>query len=156
MRKSHLVLLTLVPIFVGWVINLIIIIPIIGMITFYILPFGVLAFWYWLGGEYSKTDWKPIPAILIGSGSGIVSLALYLWQFLGNTDESRNIFLASLSQMYCAATPSYLFGGIARLFEIQTNHIGRPTFIALQVISVLIMMIVFSIGYVKKGKYRRI
>ena len=108
MKKSELVLLTFVPVLVGYLINAAFFIPVIGTLLFYILPIVVLAFWFWLGSQYSKTDWGMVPSILIGSATGVLSLALYLWQFLGQSDETRNMNLAVLSQMYSAATPGYL------------------------------------------------
>ena len=80
-KKSELVLLTFVPILVGYLINATFFIPVIGTLLFYILPIVVLAFWFWLGSQYSKTDWGMVPSILIGSATGVLSLALYLWQF---------------------------------------------------------------------------
>lgn len=154
MKKSYLILLTLVPIVVGWSINAMIGLPFVGMLMFYVLPFAVLLFWYWLGGKFAETDWGATPAILIGSASGLVSLAVYLWQFLGRTDETRHMILAVFSQMYTASTPMYLFGGVARLFEKQPNYAGRTTMVALQVLCVLLMVAVFSIGYFRRKKRR--
>ena len=86
------------------------------------------------------------------SGGGC-SLLVYLWQFLLETDETRNTTLAVFSQMFSAATPLYLFGGIARLVESQPNYAGRATLVAMQVIALVYMMIVFCIGiYLEKRK----
>ena len=46
MKKTKLVLLTLVSIVVGWLINRLIMTPVIGMLLFYVLPLGVLIFWF--------------------------------------------------------------------------------------------------------------
>jgi hypothetical protein len=55
--------------------------------------------------------------------------------------------------MFSAATPLYLFGGIARLVESQPNYAGRATLVAMQVIALVYMMIVFCIGiYLEKRK----
>lgn len=152
MKKSQLVLLTLVPIPVGWLINVLLGLPVIGMASFYVLPFAVLVFWFWLGKQFAKTDWSLAVSMVISSTPGLVSLALYIWQFLFETDETRNIFLALLSQMYGAAVPGYLFGWLARLFESQPHYIGRNSFIALQVIPIVMLLAVFICGYVKEKK----
>lgn len=152
MKKPQLVLLTLVPIIVGWLINILILIPVVGMLLFYVLPFGVLLFWFWLGKQYAKTDWNLVVSMIISSALGIISLALYIWQFLFETDETRNIFLAGLSQMYSAATPSYLFGWFAIMFETQSHYIGRASFLAMQVIAVVLLLIIFICGFIKGKK----
>lgn len=155
MKKCGLVLLTLIPIFAGYLINLALFIPVVGMLLFYIGPLFVLGFWFWLGGQYSKTDWTAIPSVLIGHAAGILSLALYLWQFLGQSDETRNMTLAGLSQMYSAATPSYLVARLAVLFESRPNYAGRTTMVAMQVISLVLMIVIFTVGYFW-GKKRQI
>ena len=99
-----------------------------------------------------KSTLKTIPAILIGNATGIISLLIYLWQFLLVTSENRSVFLASLSQMYNASTPGYLFGGIARLFETEPNYVGTRTLVALHVICEIYMIIVFVIGMVVERK----
>lgn len=147
MKKSELVLLTFVPILVGYLINATFFIPVIGTLLFYILPIVVLAFWFWLGSQYSKTDWGMVPSILIGSATGVLSLALYLWQFLGQSDETRNMNLAVLSQMYSAATPGYLFARLAMMFESQSNYVGKTTALAMQIIPVILMIAIFTFGY---------
>lgn len=147
MKKSILILLTLVPLIVGYVINITLTIPGIGMVIYYVVPFAVLVFWFYLGSLYSKTTWKAIPSVLIGSATGILSLILYLWQFLGRNDETRNMALAVISQMYSAATPTYLFGRLAMLFESQPNYIGQTTMVAVQVIAVILMFVIFTVGY---------
>ena len=111
------------------------------------LPLLVLAFWFYLGRQYANTAWNAISSILIGNAVGIVSLALYVWQFIFETDETRNLSVAAFSQMFTAGTPMYLWGGIARLFETQPNYAGRTAMTALQVISLLVMMLVFAGGY---------
>ncbi len=152
MKKSVLILLTLVPVIVGYLVNVLIMVPIIGMAGFYLLPLCTTAFWIYLGKQYAR-EWKTLPAILIAHIVGFCSLTVYLWQFLLETDETRNITLAVFSQMFSSATPLYLFGGIARLVESQPNYAGKATLVATQVIALVYMMIVFCIGiYLEKRK----
>lgn len=147
MKKSILILLTLVPLIVGYLINLAIAIPVIGMMIYYVIPFVALGFWFYLGSLFSKTTWKAIPSVLIGNATGLLSLALYLWQFLGRNDETRNTALAVISQMYSASTPMYLFAKLAILFESQPNYFGRTAMVAMQVIAVILMIVIFTLGY---------
>ena len=152
MKKSVLILLTLVPVIVGYLVNVLIVVPIIGTAGFYLLPLCTTAFWVYLGKQYAR-KWKTLPAVLIAHIVGVCSLLVYLWQFLLETDETRNMTLAAFSQMFSTATPLYLFGGIARLVESQPNYAGRATMVAMQVIALIYMMIVFCIGiYMEKRK----
>ncbi len=154
MKKSVLILLTLVPVIVGYLVNVLIMVPVIGMVGFYLLPLLTTGFWFYLGKQYARR-WKPVPAVLIAHTVGICSLLVYLWQFLLETDETRSLTLAGFSQMFSASTPLYLFGGIARLVESQPNYAGRATMVAMQVIALVYMTIVFCIGiyWEKKRKF---
>ena len=152
MKKSILFLLTLVPVVVGYLVNVWIMVPVIGTASFYLLPLFTTAFWIYLGRQYARR-WRTVPALLIAHAVGFCSLLVYLWQFLLETDETRNLTLAVFSQMFSASTPLYLFGGIARLVESQPNYAGRASMVAMQVIALIYMMIVFCIGiYLEKRK----
>jgi len=155
-KKSHLVLLTFVPILVGYAINLMFFIPVIGILAFYILPLMVLAFWFWLGGQYAKTNWGMAKAVLIGSGTGILSLALYLWQFVMQSDETRNLPLAAFSQMYSSAAPGYFIARIAMLFESEPNYVGQATMTAMNILPLILMAAVFSAGFLWGRKHRAV
>ena len=152
MKKSVLFLLTLVPVVVGYLVNVLIMVPVVGIAGFYLLPLLTTAFWIYLGRQYARR-WRTVPALLIAHAVGFCSLLVYLWQFLLETDETRNLTLAVFSQMFSASTPLYLFGGIARLVESQTNYAGRATMVAMQVIALIYMIIVFCVGiYLEKRK----
>lgn len=147
MKKSNLILLTLVPCFAGYLINNLVGVDVIGMWIYHSLPLIVVAFWFWLGFQYSKTDWTAIQSILIGNTVGMASLILYLWQFLGQSDERRSMFLAGLSQAFTSATPTYLISRLAILFETQPDYIGERSVIAMHVIALMLMMVIFAAGY---------
>ena len=138
------------------IVNVLIMVPVIGMAGFYLLPLLTTAFWFYLGKQFAR-KWKPVPAVLIAHTVGICSLLVYLWQFLLETDETRSWTLAGFSQMFSASTPLYLFGRIARLVERQPNYAGRATMVAMQVIALVYMAIVFCIGiYWEKKRIFRI
>ncbi len=154
MKKSVLLLLSLVPVVVGWLVNILILVPVIGMAGFYLLPLLTTVFWFYLGKQYAKR-WKFVPAVLMAHTVGICSLLIYLWQFLLETDVTRSLTLAAFSQMFSASTPLYLIGRIAVLFESQPNYAGRTSMVAMQVIGLVYMIIVFSIGiYTEKKKIK--
>ena len=152
MKKSTLILLTFVPMIVGWLVNALLILPVIGMLGFYVLPLLTTVFWFCLGKQYARSNWKPIPAICIGNAAGIVSVLIYIWQFVFETDETRNIALAVASQMFSAATPMYLFGSLAILFESQPNYVGRTAMVAMHVISIIYMTAVFTVAFFTEKK----
>ena len=157
LRKYRWVLFTFIPVIVGYIVNIFIMIPFVGMLLFYVLPILTTIFWYRIGGQYAEANWKLIPATLISNSSGLVSLLIYLWQFLIQTDDTRSMFLAGWSQMFSASVPLYLLGGIARLFETQPDYVGRASMVALQVLALVYMMIVFVAGFLhKKNKVSRL
>lgn len=148
MKKSTLVLLTLVPVAVGLVVNFSLRLPVIGSLLFFLLPLATTVFWFYLGGRYARIGWNVLCSLLIGNATGLLSLVVYVWQRVFLPEENVNLFLVAASQMFSAATPTYLFGRLAMLFESQPNFIGEATALALQVIAVLYMIVVFGLGYV--------
>lgn len=147
MKKYALVCLAFVPIPVGWLINSACLIPTAGVLITYVARLLMLVFWFYLGSRFAGTDWKAVSSVLIGNAAGILSLALYLWQFWGCSDENRNLALAGLSQMYSLAAPLNLSARLAMLFESQPGYAGITTMLAMQVIALLIMAAVFTGGY---------
>lgn len=148
MKKGVLFLLTFVPIVVGYIINSAIAIPGLGAAVFYIIPLLTAGFWFYLGRRYAESTWKFIPSLLIGNATGIISFLLYVWQFVFETAETRNMTLTVLSQMYSAAVPTYLLGGIVTMFESQSNYTGMTTMVAVQAISVTLFIVIFVCGYI--------
>lgn len=150
MKKHVLILLSLVPVVVGWLINRLIMVPVIGIAGFYLLPLLTTVFWFFLGKQYI-CKWKAVPAVLIAHAVGFCSLLIYLCQFLLETDATRNLTLAAFSQMFSGSAPLYLIARVAVLFESQPNYAGRATMLAMQVLGLVYMMIVFSVGmYLQK------
>lgn len=147
MKKSLLVPAALVPVLVGIMVNYTLAIPVIGSLLFTLLPMLTTVFWVFLGWQYARAGWKVLPAALTANSLGILSLAVYLWQFFGFTDETRNLALAGASQMFSAATPSWLLGRIAILFESQPNYVGRAAMMGLQVLALVYMLLIFIGGY---------
>jgi len=152
MKKSVLILLSFVPVAVGWLVNILITVPVIGMVGFYLLPLLTTVFWLLLGKQYAR-KWKAALAVLIAHIVGICSLLIYLWQFLLETDTTRNLTLAAFSQMFSASAPLYLIGKIAVFFESQPDYVGSASMVAMQVIGLVYMVIVFSVGvYLEKKR----
>lgn len=147
MKKRTLVLLTFVPVLAGYIRNLTILLPGIGALLYYTVPLLTTVFWFWLGMQFAHAAWKTVPAILIGNATGVVSILVYLWQCLLTNDETRNMGLMGVSQLFGSAAPSFWLGGIALRFESAPNTIGMASAVALQVLSVLYMIAVFLLGF---------
>ena len=110
----------------------------IGPLLFLLLPLLTPAFWAFLGWQYARSGWKALPAVLTANSLGILSLAVYLWQFFGHTVEARNLALAGASQMFSASTPTWFLGRFAILFESLPNYVGRAAMMGLQVLACLL------------------
>ena len=72
---------------------------------------------------------------------------MYLRQFFGCTDETRNLALAGASQMFSAATATWFLGRFAILFESQPNHVGRAAMLGLQIVAPVYMLLIFIGGF---------
>ena len=156
MKKRVLVLLTFVPIIVGYIVNRTILLPGIGVLLYYVLPLLTTVFWFWLGKQFAHTTWKTIPAILVGNATGIVSMLVYLWQCFLTIDETNNIALTVASQMFSASAPGFLLARFAFLFESVPNTVGMASAVALQCLSVVYMIAVFCVAFfVERNKMRK-
>lgn len=147
MKKAVLLLGMLVPVAVGGLVNLLLPVPGLGAVCFTLLPLATTVFWFFLGRQYAHAPWCGPLAIVIGNAAGIVSLLLYLWQFLGKTDETRNTIVAVVSQLFSASVPSRLTGKAALLLSSSVNDVGSEAKVAVQVIVLVDMLAVFACGY---------
>lgn len=149
MKKTNLLLMVLSPILIGLLFNnFLVFIPLV----IYIAPFLMLAYWFWVGTKFTENAMHPIKAIVLANAIGIMSLALYYWQFFVVTDQERNLILAGLSQMFTAPL-SYLTARIGFIFEQTPNEITQVTFLAMEVTGLILMIIVFSSGYFFKKNH---
>lgn len=142
MKKGLLLLLTLVPLAVGYLANTLWIVPWLGNLFFTIAPWLVLVFWFVLGSKFAVTSWNVVVSALLANATGILSLSVYIWQFCFTTAEARIIPLAMASQWFSASVPTYVFGRFLA-FASQTDAI----MLAMQVVAVVVMMFIFLGGY---------
>lgn len=152
-KKITLVLLTLLPVILGFLFSLVTDVPVLGTLTIHVLPYMVLVFWFILGREFATTDFGYGKSLLIAHALELVSLLLFLWQFQLATDSTRNLSIAAFSQLYSTATPLVLFSYLAVLFEPFQDQIGLAAMTALQIISLVALVMVFAGGYLF-GLYR--
>ncbi len=158
LKKIYLLIIIFAPLIIGYLHNMVTIlilsihIPIIFDIYWYGSPVLMAYFWFWVGGKFAQRNIKIFASVLLGNFVGIVSIFVYLWQFVLIPDNQRNIFLASTS-MYFSSTISIFIPKFAYLFEPDKNHIGMVTLNAVQIMGLLLMIIMFTAGYYyKKNK----
>lgn len=154
MKKVYLIPMILVPALIGYVYNMLLLIPILGTLLLYILPLAMLVYWFWVGSKFAEFNWSLPISILVGNSFGILSLIIYFWQFLFITDSERNLFLAALSQMFTSCTNIFV-ARVAILFEPDKNVVGQVSFTAVQILGLIFMMIIFAIGYIWSKKKAR-
>lgn len=142
-------LMIFVPTIIGYIYNMLLRIPILGMLLFYISPLLMIVFWFKVGGKFGELDKNIFFSVLVGNSLGIVSLLIYFWQFLLLSEERRNLLLAGFSQMFSTGVVM-LTAPIAILFEPDKNNIGRTTGTAMQVLGLVLMILVFTMGYLWK------
>lgn len=146
MKKSVLVLLTLVPFIIGDISGSLIMKPNMIKVCLILLPFISTAFWFYLGIQYARSNWKPIKSVLIAHAMVICSVFIYFWQFILVTSEERILVLSRFSQLFTSSTPIVLLSKIAILFESDSAIVGKATFMALQILALIYMIIIFCLG----------
>jgi len=103
------------------------------------LVFGV--FWFWVGMKFSGLSGNKVKSFFIGNSIWLLSFLLFLWQFALLDDESRNMFLAGISQYYMLP---FIWSG-TKLSLLFSDVIHGTTII---IISYLSMLLVFTIGFI--------
>lgn len=155
MKKAYYFLFACAPVLVGYIYNITLMgmlsITFLGSLIFYVLPFAMLCFWFWVGQKYSQLKIPAFCTILIGNSMGILSLLIYIWQFVFLSDQQRNLFLAVCSQYFSAAI-SFLTAKVAVLFEPQKNVIGSVSATGNQIIGLIVMVLVFTAGFLYKKR----
>lgn len=155
MKRVFYLLFIFAPALIGYIYNSmlikIIFIPLFGTLIFYLVPFAMLIFWFWVGQKFAQTKLNIFPAVLLGNSIGIISLPVYIWQFVILSDQQRILFFAAFSQFFSISI-NYLTLKIAVLFEPQKNYIGSVTLTASQIIGLITMLLVFTVGFIYKKK----
>lgn len=134
-ENKKIFLWILVPLIYGFLSTSfgIIIPPLLSQVVFAVL-------WFWIGLISSRISGNNIKNFIIGNSIWLVSFLLYLWKFLLLNDESRNMFLAIISQNYMH---SFIWSG--REVTLLFSDVLHGTTIT--IISYLSMLLVFSLGF---------
>lgn len=153
MNKMKFVFLAFSPILLGYIFNVVILLPIMSNFLSWIFPFIQLIYWFWVGKKFSLHIDKPANAILLGNIFGIISLLVYFWQFVTLTDVNRNLWLAGFSQMFSCSLSGLSFK-IVILLNLNSGAITQALVNSIQVTGLVLMISVFSIGYIYGRKQR--
>jgi hypothetical protein len=149
-KRIYPIFFIFVPSIIGYLHNiftpLILSIPTYFSLYWYGSAILIAYFWFWVGGKFAQSSMKILASVLIGNLLGIVSLFVYLWQYLLIPETHRNHYLATSSQ-YFSDTISVFIGKLAYLFEPNKNVIGMVTYTAIQILGLLLMIIIFTIGF---------
>ena len=107
--RQRLVLLLIIPFLVSYIINLLItigfktgldILMSIANISLYLWAFVAAFFWFYVGKQFGKLEMPKGKSLVLGNSLWIISLLLYIWQFILLDDLKRNFFIAGISQHY--------------------------------------------------------
>ena len=153
MKKKSLILLTIVPIILNYVIgySFVILRPSLGNLVYYFAPWLLLIFWFYAGKKYAEAEWKFIKSLFISHSIGILSLMLYLYQTYLLNDNTRNFFILGFSRAFTSLT--YLFTArIAILFEAEKNIMTQTSTTAMQILGLILMATVFTCGYLSNTR----
>jgi len=154
MKKSVLVLLTLVPLIIGYVATIMAIHPIKSNV-YYLLIFFSTVFWFWLGIQYAHSNWKPIMSVLVAHLVFICSILIYWQQW--QSSIMFNPSWVSFSKLFTASTPIvFISEKIAVLCELKPLVVMKmERHIGLQILALVYMVIVFSFGLYLGKKLRK-
>lgn len=144
MKRRYLIAIAISPAIVGYFYNNMILIPGLGVFLLKLFPIIMFIYWFIVGKRLAFLSKNMYKDIMLSHSVGLISLVIYLWQFLLVDDEHRNRLLAGFSQMFSSSISPYM-AKIVILFS--GNNIGQGTLTAMQILGLLCMFLVFSIGY---------
>lgn len=154
--NRRLIFLLIVPFLISFAINFLLSIGVrmnssilisISNILLNLWFFAGLFFWFYVGKRFGDLDVSKVKSIVLGNSLWFISLLLYIWQFILLDYTKRNSFISGISQHYNLG-----FVRVSSIItDIFTNTIDTKMVI---MVSYLIMLIVFTIGFIYTSKNR--
>ncbi|OEH91103.1 hypothetical protein [Bacillus solimangrovi] len=134
-ENKKMIIWILIPLFYGITSNtfMLMVSPILSQIVFAI-------FWFWVGIKFSSLRGSNFKYFMFGNSIWLLSFLLYLWQFVLMNDESRNMFIAIISQYYML---SFIWSGVKLSSLFSDVYYGTT----ITIIAYLSMLFVFIVGY---------
>ncbi|MFD1040402.1 hypothetical protein ACFQ3N_18660 [Virgibacillus byunsanensis] len=145
-KYKNEIILVLIPFVYGLLANLTdstLLTPVLTQIIF-------LLFWYLVGVKFAKLNKDKITSFLYGNSIWGLSFLVFIWQFILLDDNSRNFFLAGVSQYYMF--PFIWIGRELTVMFIDVYH--GTTIMLLAYLSMLVIFLLgFSYGWMKEKLY---
>lgn len=147
--KCKLVLLVLLPLIIGYLIEVLIglgmtrnqlYFSIANIFLSLWIYGGGMVFWFYVGRVFGSLKMKPIKSFILGNIAWGIAFSLYILQFSLLVDTGRSFFLGIIAQHYALS----FIGLGARILTLFTNNIQGTR--AIQ-IAYFLMLIVFSLGF---------
>ncbi len=156
MKKAlPITVLSLSPILIGYLSTVLIKIPAFSRVLPYILPLVMLFYWFWAGRKFAQLQVNPILSVIYSHTLGLLSLFLYLFEFHYLSGLSRNTFLCEVSQYFTAPVVNVTYS-FAAIFEPIEHVTTQVTFSGGQILSFIILLLVFIFGYKIEMKYSNV
>ena len=140
-KNYKLIILLLLPFFLGWLINNSNFFLSIYINIFWIINIGFVVYWFWVGKQFGQLRVNKLLLFLLGNMVWAILFGLFIWQFEFVDDLKRNMFIAGISQYYGLFTV-VLSTRIVMLFKDFID--GTEVMI----ISYILMLVIFLIGFV--------
>ena len=156
MKTWKLCLLALIPGVLGWLLNLLLswvlfaslpdfLYTLLFYLVYYLPTVATIVFCLGLGRRCSRAR-VPFPKYLLCTQwPSVVSLGLYVWQFLFVSDAARSTFLAVLGQMPSA--PLMLFATRLTWLLNTDNTWDRPESLLSTIFSLALLAVLYIAAY---------
>lgn len=151
--------LILLPFIIGYLINILLSMGItkdnqllLNISTFLLSIWtygGAIIFWFLIGRFFANLNMTRVKSFILGNSLWAISFLLFIWQFVFVSGSNRNFFIAGISQHYVLGFVR-LASNILGLF---TNSIDSTTVV---IISYILMLVMFSLGFLSKYRTKSI
>lgn len=152
--RGRLIILLAIPFMVTCAINFLTIIGInidssilLFTTTMLLRIWGVVGvvFWVYVGKQFGNLNISKVKSFTLGNSLWMISLLLYVWQFILLDISKRNFFIAGISQYY-----SLSFVSVSNMIISLFNNGADSTMVT--IVAYIIMLIIFVIGFTDNPK----
>ncbi len=147
MKNIKMITLALTPVVIGYIFNMLVMVPMWGQFFYYAVPIATIFFWIYAGTQFAREIPNFAVAAVCAHMFGILSLVVFFSQQFLVPVEQQNNFIASISQMF-SSTMTPLVARLAILFEPDRTVITQIFINAVALLGFLVMFIVFIIGFI--------
>ncbi|NMO97193.1 hypothetical protein [Paenibacillus lemnae] len=142
-KRNKLTWIVLAPLFGGWLFNIMMLqVPASGFLI-WTINIGFAIFWFWAGRQFAQMNRSKPQSFLMGNLLWILSFGLFVWQFVFINDESRNLVLALLSQLYVV-----LMVAIGARFYMLIFSPSVIDSTEITILTYILVLVVFAAGFI--------